>query len=75
MIPFWKKIRETSRPGCAALVVAAGSSQRMGGVNKLFQPLDGGGGLLLQVADVSPVLLLLQLKLPALHHKGIQKQD
>ena len=41
MIPFWKKIRETSRPGCAALVVAAGSSQRMGGVNKLFQPLDG----------------------------------
>ena len=41
MIPFWKKIRETSRPSCAALVVAAGSSQRMGGVNKLFQPLDG----------------------------------
>ncbi len=41
MIPFWKKMRETSRPGCAALVVAAGSSRRMGGVNKLFQPLDG----------------------------------
>lgn len=41
MIPFWKKMRETSRPGCAALVVAAGSSRRMGGVNKLLQPLDG----------------------------------
>lgn len=41
MIPFWKKIRETSRPRCAALVVAAGSSRRMGGVNKLFQLLGG----------------------------------
>lgn len=41
MIPFWKKMREASRPRCAALVAAAGSSQRMGGVNKLLQPLDG----------------------------------
>lgn len=41
MLPFLKKMREARRPRCAALVVAAGSSTRMGGVNKLLQPLDG----------------------------------
>lgn len=41
MIPFWKKIREANRPRCTVLVVAAGASQRMGGVNKILQPLDG----------------------------------
>ena len=38
---FFKKFREAQRPRCAALVAAAGSSSRMGGVNKLLQPLDG----------------------------------
>ena len=41
MLPFFKKVREARRPRCAALVAAAGSSTRMGGVNKLLQPLDG----------------------------------
>lgn len=41
MLPFLKRMRESSRPRCAALVAAAGSSSRMGGVNKLLQPLDG----------------------------------
>lgn len=41
MLPFFKKIRENRRPRCTALVAAAGSSSRMGGVNKLLQPLDG----------------------------------
>lgn len=41
MLPFWKKAREARQPRCAALVAAAGSSARMGGVNKLLQPLDG----------------------------------
>nr|WP_326184054.1 2-C-methyl-D-erythritol 4-phosphate cytidylyltransferase [uncultured Oscillibacter sp.] len=41
MLPFLKKIREASRPRCAALVAAAGSSSRMEGVNKLLEPLDG----------------------------------
>ncbi|MCI9121271.1 MAG: 2-C-methyl-D-erythritol 4-phosphate cytidylyltransferase [Oscillibacter sp.] len=41
MLSFFKKVREARRPRCAALVAAAGSSQRMGGVNKLLQPLDG----------------------------------
>ena len=41
MIPFFKKIRATQRPRCAALVAAAGSSSRMGGINKLVEPLDG----------------------------------
>lgn len=41
MLPFLKKIRENRRPRCAALVAAAGSSSRMGGVNKLLQLLDG----------------------------------
>ena len=41
MFPFLKKIREARRPRCAALVAAAGSSSRMGGVNKLLEPLDG----------------------------------
>lgn len=41
MLPFLKKVREARRPRCAAVVAAAGSSQRMGGVNKLLQPLDG----------------------------------
>ena len=40
MIPFLKKIRAAQRPRCAALV-AAGSSSRMGGINKLLEPLDG----------------------------------
>ena len=41
MIPFFKKFRAAQRPRCAALVAAAGSSTRMGGINKLLQPLDG----------------------------------
>ena len=41
MLPFLKKVREIRRPRCAALVAAAGSSTRMGGVNKLLQPLEG----------------------------------
>lgn len=42
MFSFLKKFRKkSSRPRCAALVAAAGSSSRMGGVNKLLQPLDG----------------------------------
>lgn len=41
MLPFFKKIREARRPRCAALVVAAGNSTRMGGVNKLLQPIEG----------------------------------
>ena len=41
MIPFFKKIRAAQRPRCAALVAAAGSSSRMGGNNKLLEPLDG----------------------------------
>ena len=39
-----------------------------------LQPLDGGGGLLLQVADVGLVLLLLLFKLAALHHKGVEQK-
>lgn len=41
MFSFFKKFKKKSRPRCAALVVAAGSSSRMGGINKLFQPLEG----------------------------------
>ena len=41
MLAFLKKRRDAKRPHCAALVAAAGSSTRMGGVNKLLQPLDG----------------------------------
>ena len=41
MIPFFKKIRAAQRPRCAALVAAAGSPSRMGGINKLLDPLDG----------------------------------
>lgn len=41
MLSFLKKMKKSSRPQCAALVAAAGSSSRMGGVNKLLEPLDG----------------------------------
>lgn len=41
MFPFLKKVRESKRPRCAALVAAAGSSNRMGGTDKLLEPLDG----------------------------------
>lgn len=41
MKSFFKKWREERRPRCTALVAAAGSSSRMGGVNKLLQELDG----------------------------------
>ncbi len=41
MFPFFKKRKDARRPHCAALVAAAGSSTRMGGINKLLQPLDG----------------------------------
>ena len=37
MFPFFRR----KRPKCAALVPAAGSAQRMNGVNKLFLPLCG----------------------------------
>lgn len=41
MFPFFKKRKDARRPRCASLVAAAGSSTRMGGINKLLQPLDG----------------------------------
>ena len=41
MAGFFKKLRDAQRPYCTALVAAAGSSSRMGGVNKLLLPLDG----------------------------------
>ena len=41
MIPFLKKWKEGHRPRCAVLVAAAGHSSRMGGINKILQPLDG----------------------------------
>ena len=41
MFSFFRKIREKKYPHCTALIAAAGSSSRMGGVNKLLQPLNG----------------------------------
>ena len=41
MFSVFKKMRGAKRPRCAALVAAAGSSGRMGGINKLLEPLDG----------------------------------
>ena len=41
MFSVFKKMRGAKRPRCAALVAAAGSSSRMGGINKLLEPLDG----------------------------------
>jgi len=41
MFSLFHKKRGAKRPRCAALVAAAGSSSRMGGVNKLLEPLDG----------------------------------
>ena len=41
MFSFFKQVRKSSRPQCTALVAAAGASSRMGGINKLLEPLDG----------------------------------
>ena len=41
MFSFLKKVRENRRPRCAALVAAAGTSNRMGGIDKMMEPLDG----------------------------------
>ena len=41
MIPFFKRMQESRRPRCAALVPAAGSSSRMGGADKQLMELDG----------------------------------
>jgi 2-C-methyl-D-erythritol 4-phosphate cytidylyltransferase len=41
MFSFLKKYKKKLKPHCAALVAAAGSSSRMGGVNKLLEELDG----------------------------------
>ena len=41
MLPFLKKARDKVYPKCSVIVAAAGSSSRMGGINKLMQPLDG----------------------------------
>ena len=41
MIPFFKRAREARRPRCAALLAAAGSASRMGGVDKQLTELDG----------------------------------
>lgn len=41
MFPFLKKMREKNRLRCAALVAAAGTSNRMGGIDKIMEPLDG----------------------------------
>lgn len=41
MFSFLKKSKKSGSVQCAALVAAAGNSSRMGGINKLLQPLDG----------------------------------
>ena len=41
VISLFRKMKEASRPRCTALVAAAGSSRRMGGVDKLMEALDG----------------------------------
>ena len=41
MRSLFRKRREANRPFCTALVAAAGSSSRMGGVDKLMEFLDG----------------------------------
>ena len=56
MRSLFRKMREANRPFCTALVAAAGSSSRMGGVDKLMEFLDGVPVLMrtltaLQLAD------------------------
>ena len=41
MLSFFRKIKQSSRPRCTALVAAAGVSSRMGGRDKLLELLDG----------------------------------
>ncbi len=41
MVRFLRKFRAAQKPRCTALVAAAGSSSRMGGVNKLLETIDG----------------------------------
>lgn len=41
MVRFFRKFRAAQKPRCTALVAAAGSSSRMGGVNKLMETIDG----------------------------------
>lgn len=41
MFSFFKRVKKSKRPRCAALVAAAGSSSRMGGIDKMLEPLDG----------------------------------
>lgn len=41
MVSLFKKWRRAKRPFCTALVAAAGNSSRMGGADKLLEPLDG----------------------------------
>lgn len=41
MFAFLRRIQKAKRPHCTALVAAAGASSRMGGVNKLLEPLEG----------------------------------
>lgn len=36
---FFHRLRDAQRPFCTAIVAAAGSSSRMGGMNKLLEPL------------------------------------
>lgn len=41
MFSFLRRIKNVNRPRCTALVAAAGASSRMGGINKLLEPLEG----------------------------------
>lgn len=41
MISLFRRGKEKKRPLCTALVPAAGSGSRMGGLNKLMEPLNG----------------------------------
>lgn len=41
MFSILRRLKRANRPRCTALVAAAGASSRMGGVNKLLEPLDG----------------------------------
>ena len=52
MFSWLKKSASARRPRCAALVAAAGSSSRMGGINKLLEPLEGVPVLVLSLIHI-----------------------
>lgn len=78
MAGFWnkmKKVQDTTRPFCSAIVPAAGSSRRMGGENKLLLPVGGAPVLLRTLQAIDQTELVDEIIVATRHESLMEVAD